>query len=166
MLFLLVFIILLAPALNCSVPSHASPGTPHSYGNEVWGGIEYSFVTGTTRRPEGQRTYTDYDPVTGRSIRAAVRQQINIRIEAGPMFPAAFSSQDRCLVPTKGFAFGTGYGCFAYVPIFWFDDARTIDTVTMFRFFDHYYTRPGSRLYHVFMMKILLSLKKKRNFCF
>lgn len=69
--------------------------------------------------------------------------QINIRIEAGPIFPNIISSQTRCEVPTRTFAGSTGYGCFTYVPLFWYEDARTIDKQTFFRFFDHYYTRPG-----------------------
>jgi hypothetical protein len=116
--------------------------TPHSYGNEVWGGLEYTFVTGTVRRKEGQRTYADYDPVTGKAIRQAVRQQFTLRVEAGPLFANAFSSQQRCVVPTKSYARGTGYGCFAYVPLLWFEDARIVDKKTFFRLYDHYYTRP------------------------
>ena len=51
-------------------------GTPHMYGNRKWGGIEYSLVTGTTYLPESQRTYQDFDPVTGRALRSAMRQQV------------------------------------------------------------------------------------------
>ena len=58
------------------------------------------------------------------------------------MFPNVFSSQQRCVVPTSTFAASSGYGCFAYVPVFWFEEARTVDTETFFRFYDHYYARP------------------------
>lgn len=58
------------------------------------------------------------------------------------MFPNILSSQQRCVVPTRTFAASSGYGCFAYVPIYWFEEARTVDTETFFRFYDHYYTRP------------------------
>lgn len=51
-------------------------GTPHFYGTQMWGGIEYSLVTGTTYLPEAQRTYQDYDPVTGKAFRSALRQQV------------------------------------------------------------------------------------------
>ncbi len=51
-------------------------GTPHQYGNEIWGGIEFSHVTGSEDAKESQRTYIDYDPVTGRAIRSALRQQV------------------------------------------------------------------------------------------
>ena len=51
-------------------------GTPHQYGNEIWGGIEFSHITGTVDAKESQRTYVDYDPVTGRAIRSALRQQV------------------------------------------------------------------------------------------
>jgi hypothetical protein len=71
--------------------------------------------------------------------------QINIRVEAGPLFPNAFSSQKRCIVPTRLFAASSGFGCFTYVPVLWYEDARTVDTETFFRFYDHYYTRPGTR---------------------
>lgn len=47
------------------------------YGNRKWGGIEYSLVTGTTYLPEAQRTYQDFDPVTGRALRSAMRQQVS-----------------------------------------------------------------------------------------
>ena len=72
--------------------------------------------------------------------------QINIRVEANAMFPNAFSSQQRCIVPTRFFAASSGFGCFTYVPLIWFEDARTVDTETFFRLYDHYYSRPGELL--------------------
>lgn len=50
--------------------------TPNSYGNKAWGGIEYSFLSGTMQNNEAQRTYVDYDPVTGRAMRSVLRQQV------------------------------------------------------------------------------------------
>jgi hypothetical protein len=50
------------------------------YGNEDWGGIEHSLVSGTVQDKEAQRTYIDYDPVTGRAIRNAIRQQVGLAV--------------------------------------------------------------------------------------
>jgi hypothetical protein len=116
--------------------------TPKSYGNELWGGFEFSMVQGVTHDHLNQRTYVDYDPVTGRAIRSALRQQITFRVEASAIFPIAFSSQQRCVAPTKRYAEASGYGCFAYIPLLWYEDARTIDRKTYSRWNDHFYTRP------------------------
>ena len=51
--------------------------TPHSYGNEKWGGLEFTFVTGTEQNELSQRTYVDYDPVTGQALRSVLRQQVS-----------------------------------------------------------------------------------------
>jgi hypothetical protein len=51
-------------------------GTPNSYLNEMLGGAEYLHVSGTERNQYTQRTYADYDPVSGRAIRRAIRQQV------------------------------------------------------------------------------------------
>lgn len=99
-------------------------------------------VAGTSRDQSRDRTYIDYDPVTGRAIRQAIRQQITLRVEANALFPILFSSQSRCVAPTKTFAGASGYGCFGYLPLLWYEDARTIDRKTFFRWKDHFYTRP------------------------
>lgn len=52
--------------------------TPHSYGNKKWGGEEYTFVSGTDDNENTQRTFIDYDPVTGRALRSAIRQQVGV----------------------------------------------------------------------------------------
>lgn len=52
--------------------------TSNSYGNDMWGGSEYSFVSGTVQNQYAQRTFVDYDPVTGRAMRQAVRQQVSL----------------------------------------------------------------------------------------
>jgi hypothetical protein len=51
--------------------------TPHSYGNKLWGGLEYTFVSGTSQNDYTQRTFVDYDPVTGRGLRSGLRSQVS-----------------------------------------------------------------------------------------
>jgi hypothetical protein len=51
-------------------------GSANSYLNAKLGGLEYLQVTGVQRNEYAQRMYVDYDPVTGRSLRSAVRQQV------------------------------------------------------------------------------------------
>jgi hypothetical protein len=51
-------------------------GTPHHFGNKVWGGREYQEILGLNPQELTQMSYIDYDPVTGRSIRSANRQQV------------------------------------------------------------------------------------------
>lgn len=51
-------------------------GTPHNYGNYEWNGFEYSHVTGLTPIQRRHMTYIDYDPVTGKIVRKAQRQQV------------------------------------------------------------------------------------------
>lgn len=116
--------------------------TPNSYGNMLWGGVEYTHIAGTEQNENSQRTYVDYDPVTGRAIRSAIRQQVSIRVEANALLQNVFSSQQRCTPPSKAFAKSSGYGCFTYIPLFWMEEARIIDNATLFRYYDHYYTRP------------------------
>ena len=95
-------------------------GTPHCYGNKLWGGTEFLHVAGYKPSTQIHRTFLDYDPVTGKSIRQSLRQQAMVRVERNSIFMNAFSSQSRCTAPTKAFSGGTGYGCFAYVPLFWY----------------------------------------------
>ena len=54
-------------------------GTPHHYGNQKWGGIEYLQFTGLQPREESQLTYVDYEPVSGAGLRSAIRQQVSKR---------------------------------------------------------------------------------------
>ena len=72
--------------------------------------------------------------------------QVNLRLEQGPLYPNVFSSQQRCITPTKSFSYYTGYGCFAYVPLLWYEDGRVINTESFFRTYDHYYRRPERAL--------------------
>jgi hypothetical protein len=51
-------------------------GTANNYGNELWGGREYADVSGLSANRLADRTFTDYDPITGRSYRQAVRMQV------------------------------------------------------------------------------------------
>lgn len=118
-------------------------GTPHCYGNYKWGGTEYSHVSGYTPDQRSQWTFTDYDSVTGKVFRFARRHQINLRVERGPLFINIISNQRRCIPPTKSFSGSTGYGCFAYVPLLWFDESRVVDTFEFYRTQDHFYTRPN-----------------------
>jgi hypothetical protein len=132
--------------------------TPHSYGNFLWGGIEYTFVTGTSQNQYAYRTFVDYDPITGKAIRTGKRQQLTLRVEASSMFPSAFSSQQRCLVPTKSYALSSGYGCFAYIPLLWHEEAIIRSSKSIYQTYDHYYTRPGTSLSSLLALSLLLSL--------
>ena len=69
--------------------------------------------------------------------------QINMRIERTSLHTILFSSQKRCISPTKTFTDSSGYGCFAYVPIFWMEESRIIRDTEFRDLFVHYYTRPG-----------------------
>ena len=53
-------------------------GTPHNYGNEEWGGKEYLHVVGMTPDQQEHKTFLDYDPVTGKILRTASRQQVEV----------------------------------------------------------------------------------------
>lgn len=54
-------------------------GTPHAYGNLMWGGSEFDHVQGYEPMQVRQRSYVDYDPVTGKNIRQVVRQSVSWR---------------------------------------------------------------------------------------
>merc|ERR1712065_100630 len=88
------------------------------------------------------RSFIDVEPISGLTIRQAIRSQINLRIERNPLFVNIISSQGRCNIPNRDFSGGTGYGCFAYIPLLWFEDAKVIDDETIFRIEDHFYSRP------------------------
>ena len=52
-------------------------GTPHNYGNLLWGsGLEYGMCQGYSPNQLSQRTFIDYDPVTGKIMRQVVRQSV------------------------------------------------------------------------------------------
>jgi len=87
------------------------------------------------------RSFMDYDPISGKVIRQAIRAQFNMRVERGPLFSNIISSQGRCSPPTK--FYGKGYGCFAYIPLFWFEDAKVIYDEEIYRLNDHFYLRPA-----------------------
>ena len=53
-------------------------GTPHAYGNKLWGGQEYGHVQGYEPKQVNQRTFIDYDPVTGKIYRNVVRQSVRL----------------------------------------------------------------------------------------
>jgi len=118
-------------------------GTPHQYGNKKWGGIEYTLVLGLAPNDYSQRSYVDYDPVTGKALRDVVRQQVEIRVEANALLPALFQSQDRCIPPTRLFAGRSGFGCFTYLPVLWFEDSRSVKFDSFSKLYKHFYNRPG-----------------------
>ena len=90
-------------------------------------------------------THPSIRPSTHSSIHSLARQ-INLRVESGPLFPLQFSSQSRCTVPTKTYAYSSGYGCWAYVSLYWYEEARFVDTPTFFQYYDHLYSRPGEAM--------------------
>lgn len=55
---------------------------------------------------------------------------------------SAFTGQQLCIPPNKAYSGSTGYGCFAYIPMMWFEDGRTVNTEDFYRLNDHFYTRP------------------------
>jgi hypothetical protein len=64
-------------------------------------------------------------------------------VERNALFSNIISSQARCIPPTKSFDGYTGYGCFAYIPLLWFEDQRVMDVETFYRKYDHFYSRPS-----------------------
>lgn len=132
-------------SLERSVGLPMFTGTPHFYGNKLWGGREYSLLAGLKDNQYSQRTFIDYDPVTGRATRQVVRQQLQFRITSNAINPVLISSQSRCITPTKVYLGGTGYGCFTYVPLLWYEDIRLMNGEEVFQLEDHYYTRPGKK---------------------
>ena len=53
-------------------------GTAHSYGNKLWlsVGMEYLHVVGTKPDKQSQQSYFDYEPVTGKMLRRALRPMV------------------------------------------------------------------------------------------
>ena len=90
-----------------------------------------------------QFTFIDYDPVTGNILRRAFRPMFFLRIERGPLLVNLIGSQRRCISPTKQYLQGFAFGCYAFIPIFWFEDARVIDPQYHFDFVTHFYERPS-----------------------
>ncbi len=68
---------------------------------------------------------------------------MHVRVERGSLFPNIISSQDRCIVPTKYYGDIDGFGCYAYYPILWFEDARLINPEFFFSNVIHFYLRPS-----------------------
>lgn len=69
--------------------------------------------------------------------------QFNIRVERSSILQILFSSQGRCVSPTKTFSQSSGYGCFTYIPLFWVEDSRVIDPKEFEQLRGHYYERPN-----------------------
>ncbi len=59
------------------------------------------------------------------------------------LFLILFSSQSRCIAPTKTFTEGTGYGCFGYVPIVWTEESRLVQYEDFVEFNEKFYDKPG-----------------------
>ena len=117
--------------------------TPHMYGNQLWNGVEFGHVNGYNPKYFQQRTFVDYDSITGIGLRSVTRQQVMIKVERNPILINVFSSQERCVAPTNKYGgVGLGYGCYAYVPLFWYEDSRIISNDDFFRKHDHFYSRP------------------------
>ena len=57
-------------------------GTVHCWGNSKWGGLEYGDVTGYKPNVYSQRTYMDYEPITGYTYRSAFRQQVCMYLDS------------------------------------------------------------------------------------
>lgn len=140
-------------------------GTAHDYGNELWGGLEFGHVKGYTPDQYQHRTFIDYDPVMGKAIRSALRHQIHLRIERNPLMPNLASSQQRCLSPAKTFSGSLGYGCYAYVPLFWMEDGYTMEVEQYFRNYDHYYTRPARALKLTMIGSIIAAITFLAGLC-
>jgi hypothetical protein len=121
-------------------------GTPNNWLNLKSGGLEWQMVTGLKVDDTAQRSFIDYEPVSGRGLRNALRQELNMRVETGPLFMSAFTGQALCSPPTKAYSASSGYGCFAYIPTFWSEDGRVVNTEEFYRRNDHFYTRPKRAL--------------------
>ena len=134
-------------------------GTPNNYGNELWGGFEFNQITGSVEVETAsvtQNTFVDYDPITGRAIRSALRQQLLIRVTSSPLFMSIATGQRICSPPSKLYSGSTGYGCWVYIPLLWYEDARVVNTEEFYRLNDHFYTRMSKLffyLYNLFMLK-------------
>lgn len=61
-------------------------GTPHGYGNELWGGLEYGTVAGYDSNQYAQWSFINYDSVTGKALRSAFRQQVILDRNQSPIF--------------------------------------------------------------------------------
>ena len=79
----------------------------------------------------------------GYGYRNAIRQQIQLRVEASAIFPNVFQSQYRCIPPTKSFSGSTGYGCFTYIPLLWYEEGRLQSEETFNHYNTIYYSRPS-----------------------
>ena len=53
-------------------------GTPNNWGNKEFGGLEFQMIQGLVPEQAAQWTFLDYEPVTGRALRSALRQQARL----------------------------------------------------------------------------------------
>ena len=63
-------------------------------------------------------------------------------MEANALLPSLFQSQARCIPPTRLFAGRSGFGCFTYLPILWFEDAKSIQKDSFAKLYKHFYNYP------------------------
>lgn len=108
----------------------------------MWGGLEYLDVVGLTPNNLIDYSFIDYDPVTGNVLRRAIRSLYLVRVERGPMLVNLVGSQGRCVSPTRQYLTGFAFGCYSYIPLFWYEDARLIDPNEHFELVTHFYERP------------------------
>jgi hypothetical protein len=118
-------------------------GTAHNWGNQDWVGLEHTHVVGLSASRRQHRSYLDYDPITGHTFRKAFRKQVLLRVEKDPLLANLFSSQGRCVSPTKTFSGQTGFGCFGYIPLFWFEEAEIIEYETVRSLNANFYLQPS-----------------------
>ena len=118
-------------------------GTPHHYGNQLWGGSDWNQIKGINPEDKKHKFYFDLEPISGNVLRIAKRLQVNLRVERGPLMNSIVSSQDRCPVPNKRFNIN-GYGCFMYFPFLWYDDQRVFERKKTKDFQDNVLTFPST----------------------
>jgi hypothetical protein len=123
-------------------PAFAS--TAQLYGNKEWGGLEYTLLPGLSPESDLHQSFVEVDWVSGRIMRSALRPQILVRVERSSAMPNLIGAQSRCVSPTKSFLDGSGYGCFVYIPVVWYEDQRTIEEALFVSYHDHFYRRPGA----------------------
>lgn len=62
-------------------------GTPHYFGNFLWGGLEYLEVLGVDFQEDAaHKTFMDYDPITGQALRAGLRQQVCVCVAVDALY--------------------------------------------------------------------------------
>lgn len=124
------------------VPAFMS--TVRFYGNRLWGNSQesqkvtgdFAYTESTATDADGNRYapsqykfFLDVEPVTGRTVRKALRLQLNYRVEANALFPYIMSDESSlgCTAPSTVFLESSGYGCFVFHPFMWVEEAMILD---------------------------------------